>query len=482
MSFNLSELSDEELVLLRERLTQGSQSEQEGFEPQPQLGQQQVPQEQFQEEPQEQGAFSRFLSQAKDEFTGSELSPFETGIGEVIRDVAIPAVAQIPETFVGAKKFGEKIAGKGFELFGQDPNALENIETEQGISKPLEKLTTKNAQEVFDDFTDNKFKTAPGEKAFVSGRATEALKGFAKDTATLLNPVVGGKMNTLRGIGTSLAGTLIPEGLFEAGIIDEDQKDTAKLGTWFSMAFVKPGAMKKAAEGLFTRANNAVKGRIITDSSYPEALISLKNELGSVGGDVLKQNKPALELVDSILKDVESGTFKGEFLTKQVKNLNRLISETGGIHSRQAPPLMKVRGIMQDVAERIGEDIPQFIENFNEGNLLWSGLHSKNGISQWISKTMDKSLLQGLGDKAATAVGLARVGGRVLSIPFKPIVKVADFIDRLATNSAARKFYGQLIKSAAENNVKTGAEALRGLDEEFKGSDSEKNSKKRTKK
>lgn len=443
---DLEAMSDEELNMLEQELNQLEQTQ----------------------EPEEPGIFGRVGQGIQDfvseNITNPEQSPFEAGLSESIRDFGIPTAAAPFEFFDFLAGAGGKAGQKISEFVGLDTQDIE-------ISRPFSSLSTENMQEIFDDFTDGKFKVTEEEKKTLKGKQVEGAKEFARDVALLLNPATPGKMKMLRGIGTAVAGVLVPKGLIHAGIIDEGNKDIAKLGTWIMSSFIKPGEMKKAATRLFNRSEKAMGDTIITDPKFVNELQALRKELTQAGGDTLRANKPAAEIIESILVDVESGTFEGKLIKNQMENINALIRETGGINSKAAPALSKARGVVQNAAERFGVNSPEYIDNLNEGNLLWSGIHAKNGITNWVTKNLDKKLLSGLGDKAATSVGLAKIGGKILASPFKPITKIADFLDRVRTNPAARNFYLDFIMGALERNQKTAQEALIGLDKELQGSE-----------
>jgi len=481
MSANLNSLSDEELVLLEEELNRLDQIQSAGQE---QLPQQQTPQQQQKKKsisdmsiPEEllnifTGAPQAIMDIPKDLIFNPEQSPFEQGIGEVIRDVVIPVATQAPEFYNSLRNAGQGIGGKISELFGgPSSKEIQDVVDEEGrrfgISDPSKKLNAKQLQQTFDEFTDNKFKVSPEEKRTSRGKIKEASKDFVKDVATLANPLTPGKLNLLRSIGTAIAGEVVSSVLVESGFIDEKNKDLAKLGTWFMGSFVRPGAIREQASNFFKRADNAVKGRIITDIDYPDFLKNLKTSLSEAGGEVLKKNDPTIKFIDSLLKDVESGTFKGELLTKQVKNVNRAIKEVGGPQTSQGQVLSRLRSEMQNVAERVGESIPEFLDNFNEGNSLWRGLETKNVVSYFASKNFDKAFLKNLGPQTSLALGLGKIGKNILSLPFLPLLKVADITQRIATNPAARKAYARYISSALNNNQKVAQEAVKELDEEL---------------
>lgn len=388
---------------------------------------------------------------------------FESGLNEVIRDVVMPVAADVPQLIGQGVTEATSLFDPLAKKFGiPTSEELKQKGQEAGVVQKENAFSLENSTKIFDELTDFRFKDNKEEGM------KKYSKELARDFFRLVNPAIPGNMSTLRAFGTALAGTVAPEILESMGVIDEGQKDYAKLGTWFLSSFVRGPTIRNAATDFYNRAESAISGHIITDNVYVNDIRTLRNNLREAGGESLRANQPALEFIDSVLTDVGSGTFRGEILSKQVRNLNQKIKEAGGINTDSGRQLMRIREPMQEVAERVGQNIPEFIQNFNEGNALWAGSHFQNSISRWATEHIDNFLYKDLTQGAKDILGIAKKGGKIVALPLIPIQRLANTTELIFRNEAALNYYIRYMTEAMRGNTKVAIEALKSFNEETK--------------
>ena len=458
MTIDLSQFSTEELQAMLSNLEQQEQLKEAPLTPE------QVKQQRLEELSTEELLQMGGIQRPEPSLTQQAFS----GTGEITRDVLLPAATAPFDLFNTIGKGLESavstitdpiVGALGLPTSSQIEERME--EKFPGITK---KSPTEFVEETFDDLTDGQFRVRKGDQT----QFKKALKDISRDTLTLLNPLFPGKIGKLRAIGTSIAGVLGSDTLANLGIIDEGNKDLAKMGIWVASSMIRPGAMKKAAEGFYQRADNAIKDVVVTDNVVMTELGNLRENLNAVGGGALKMNKPAIEMTDGILKSFKDGTFDGKLIRQAVKNVNRAITESGGILSKEAGPLRQVRGVLQDLAERVGEGNPEFIKNFNEGNALWSANNLRNSVTRYTLDKIDRKFLQELSETSKWALGITKLAGKIVALPLRPIKKGIDLIENFSTNEAARRFYMKALEEISKNNAPAAKIAIQKMDEEFR--------------
>jgi hypothetical protein len=246
----------------------------------------------------------------------------------------------------------------------------------------------------------------------------------------------------------------------DAGILDEGNKDLAKIGFFTFSSFFKPGQLLKQAKSFGSEARSSIKDVIIQDSELGSDVSNFVSKLRQAGGQTLEKNKPAIEFAESLLADVESGNFKGEILTDAVDNLNSRLTEVG-FNSKEGQRLFKIRNILQKSAQKVGETNPEFINNFNEGQSIWSALHTKNTVSQFMKRFVPKAVLKTLPKELQSFLGATGEAA------FLPVDLPADFLRRFGNPSVLR-FYSNLITNVAANKLPAAANNLKNLNKEFK--------------
>lgn len=396
--------------------------------------------------------FEGLKQQFIDEFTSPEQSPFEEGLGFALRDVGAPIAGALPDlaqTAIDATRAGGDFVGSLFGLPGS-----EEIAKQTGVQPAQVPFQTKQLQGFIDEATDGQFANAPDDVKLISN--------IAKDGSLL----AAGGGGLVRSIATSALSNLAARGLVDADVIAEENEDLAKVGFFISSAFIRPGAMKDAAKRMFGKAEEAMGSRIITDNLVADDIKDVIRNLRSAGGETLTRNKEAISFAESLLTDMESGTFEGKNIIKGVRNLNEKLGEFAfdKDFEKFKQSFGQVRQALQGAAERAGVSNPEFINAFNESNSLWSAIHTRNTVGNYVKQKLPKKLFDVLSPtlKKYLSGGIEAVA--------KPVDIPIDFMRRLKEPSVQR-FWRNFIVNVMEENFPAANENLKNLDNEIKKDD-----------
>jgi len=360
-----------------------------------------------------------------------------------------------PSILSGLKAVGRGFAGgfhelaRGFGGLPEKPEELKILEELQGV-QPREEMS-------FDEAV--KTVLPPSGKGY-----EKEVEEISRDATILLSPLGPVKgLSLMRSIGTSLFSNMASKGLVDAKVIDEGNRDLAKFGLTFFSNFVRPLSISKTAKGLLNNAEELVKDTIITDYQAAPMLKEIARDLKRAGGSEV--NPRAIGFLDGIIKDVDSGTFQGDLVTKAVRNLNKLRQKVG-FASADGIALNKVRGGLQNIAENIGVNKPGFINSWNEGNQLYQAANSQNAVSAFIKKKIPlstakeapKSMLLLLGiQPKALGIGASLYGANA----------VANSINRVAKFPAVQRLYLKFINQAMSDNVSASIKTFNQLKKAF---------------
>lgn len=472
MGLNLQNLSDEELDLLESRLNQQQPSTKTQSAQFPEIQQQtnlqnlsdkqlkQLEQQFINEEARE-----RFLNPEPIRPTQTGLSGLESPeevqpafgggeLGTFFRGVAAPVVGLVPDILQTLRNIQRGGADVFSKFVGLPTN--EDIQERTGIAPSELPFTTENLQKTFDQLTDGQFKDSPDN--------IKLANNIVRDTALLftpLGPVRGQQF--LRSLGTSIFSNLGAKGLVSAGMIDEDNEDLTKLGLMFTSSFIRPVSIRGAARRFLNDAERSIQNVVVTDTQAANELREVARNLRRAGG--VEVNPRAINFVEGLIADVESGTFEADTVTRAVRNLNRLIRRLGPT-SDEALALGNVRRGLQNIAERIGQSRPEFIRNWNEGNQLFQAANTRNFISEWARNRIPNEFLRRLPLETLSLLGLGVVKGKLAPIALGANITMNAFT-RLARFPAVQRLYGRFIQEALSNNVQAATRTLDQIKKAF---------------
>lgn len=203
--------------------------------------------------------------------------------------------------------------------------------------------------------------------------------------------------------------------------------------------------VKEDAKGLSSKVNSLLK-QTSKGASTPEKEVA-KKFLLDVDEKIGAGNKIALDEVTQLKRDVNKILY--DPLTKK---------ETAHL-------LKPITTEFDDLIKEYAKKSPEFAENFYKAEDIWRGLNLQSKATKYLNKYVDldkyplaKYLLLGGSAYLGGAKGLAAVGGAL------GVRESSKAIDLLRKSYEARKYYGNTLKAALEQNAPAALREAKKLD------------------
>ena len=364
--------------------------------------------------------------------------------------------SRIVESLAGlpgeAKGMGLSLAKKGLENFGA-PRAAKALKGFEGpTSESLRDLSTK----IF------------GEKVTPHNEKEKLIDDIVSDAAVLAIPIKG-KIPFARSIGTAIAGNVSEKVAKELGIGEKGQA-AAKIGTFFLAGLSGKGGVKKYWKQQYKLADEAVPKRALMDSNKIDRQLDVLSRKLRKGG----VETPSQKFVEKPIKDLQKLTRGGEMRVEDAveakKKINELRSslfdEVKGRSGQKGARtrLNDIAAFLDEGLAKYGKENPTFMEHYKNANEAYAGFHQSKKVGNWIS-----SAIPG-GKKGKASLLLAEVLFKPASLkatlPGFAAFKGGELLTRMFKNPTLRKFYGNLMKDAIDENK---AGFLRNLTQLQKG-------------
>jgi hypothetical protein len=285
----------------------------------------------------------------------------------------------------------------------------------------------------------------------------------------------------LRNIGIPLAANAAKEGLKLSG--NEKNSDMAKLGLMVGLDLIsqRKGGAKKYAGELFNQSEKIVpKGAMLKSTAFEKSLDKLDKTLSS-GGSAPSTEK-ALRKVNEIQSKIKNGEIEIKELIDFRKNINEIISETGGFEV-QLPKAIKRKAIanLGDVKKEVINGLneygqkhnPEFLKLNKSANEAYAAYESSNKIANFIGKSI-KGTLKTPAIKALFGIGtgmgaytyptiLAKTA--VAGVPALAGYEAYKILHQVYQSPTLRKYYGEVLKGAIIGNTSQVSRNLKALDQ-----------------
>ncbi len=353
---------------------------------------------------------------------------------------------------LGAEKI-EKVTGKVREKIGLEP-------LKSGIKKPgapgsqeLKELSTK----IF------------GETVIPQSPTEAFLDDIVSDAAALAIPVKG-KIPFMRSIGTAIIGNLGAKTAEKLGLGEKGQA-VAKLGTFFLAGLTGRGTVKKYWKEQYRLADEAIP------SNAKVTTFGLERKLDHLSGELEKGiSTPSKIFVNTplkkIRKKIKKGTVKVDELVQFKRDINELrgklykdLSGKQSINYAQGK-INDLSGLIDSEIAAYGKKNPAFLKHYRNANEAYAGFNQSKRVGNWVGKQMKSIgkgpllILEGLFPKLLPTMAGLFTG-----------LKSAEFVTRVMRNSTLRRFYGNLVKDAVNENKGGFIKNLRAMEKEIEKSE-----------
>lgn len=444
----------------------GQDKDEFGFVPFEPIKQQQTPQKSDQRQS------TSFI----DEFENGERSISDLGINEQENEEKFPLEGEndldreIERNIAQqTSRIGETIAGAPGDiysfvksLFGGDSET--NLPTSKSLREQSENLSQGYTK------PQNEFEERIGE--------------VQKDIASFLIP--GSKQySMLRNIGIPVVANLAKEGINYTG--NEKLGDATKVGTMIALDLIhlKGGGAKKFAGTLFNESENLIpQGSTLRSSKFEKSLSNLEKSLES-GGSASSKDK-ALKKISEIKSKMNNGEIEVKELIDFRKTINEIKSELGG-YEVQLPKHIKKKAIAnldlvkKEVINGLNEygsnHNPEFLKLNKSANEAYAAYEQSDKLASFIKKSVKNSVknpgvksILGIagGGYGLHAGGLALAkSAAVGAIPAYGLYEGYKVLHQVIQSPTLRKFYGNILKSAASGNASQVSKNAKALEKAF---------------
>lgn len=413
--------------------------------------------------PEEKG--KSFGQELKELFTSTEQTPFEEGLGTTLRAVGSAAIG-LP----GNIRSITKKAGEGTYNFVSSMLGLPSLpETQDFNIIP----TTSDVESAFDVATEGKYIPTEEQRPYY-----EAIQ----DITGMLMPG-SAPLKLFNRIAIPIAGQLAKEGIRMGGG-GETAQELGKAGVLLALSVASLGNGDKYASNLMSQAESMMpEGKMISAKPIENSLKKIKNTTWYKGAD-LPSKRPAKQLVDAIEKNIVNGQIEGKMAIQLRKDANELQKNLGAFDIFKKADKKKAIALLNEAKDSVMEGLreygvkqdPLFWKSTQEANKAYAILSESKLISNFIEEYAPvfksnamKSLftataaggqlaLGKMSPLAATAVGGSALGAAGLA-------KSAQILYRVAKDEKLRKYYINVLESAAKSDSKTMITNMQKLDE-----------------
>lgn len=286
----------------------------------------------------------------------------------------------------------------------------------------------------------------------------------------------------MRNIGIPVIGNLSKYGLEKLGA-GEKAQSYGKMGLMVALDLLanrNPGGAKAYTSELFRKADNAIpEGMLIDASKLEKSLEKLESELSKGGSR--PTTRQALEKVSEIGKEIKSGTIDAKRLAAYRPSINEAIEELGGFKF-DIPKRLKVQTVknLNDVKNSVistlndyGEKFnPEYLKNAQSANEAYAAIQKSNLIANLLHDKIPyapkSAAVQSLFHYAPYAAGAALTklsplagAGAITGYGAYQGLKV---LIQVMKSPALRKYYTDVLISAARENIPKTTKNLIALD------------------
>ena len=402
-------------------------------------------------------------SPSGDIFDQIEYQESPTPLGELGRHIArtgsrvAESVLGLPSDILQTAQLGarglEKGASKIREKIGLSP--LKTQEKPKGLpgSEELRDISTK----IF------------GEVVTPQDKKESFIDDIVSDASVLAIPVKG-KIPFMRSIGTALAGNLGAKGAEQLGFGEKGQT-AAKIGAFFLSGLAGKGNVKKYWNQQYKLAEEAVPSRARLDAN------KLDRKLDHLRADLRKGGieTPSQKFVEKPLNDLQKiivdGELKVEDAVKAKQKINELraglFDEVKGKQGQKyaRTKINDISHFLDETLEKYGKENPTFLKHYKAGNEAYGGFQQSKRVGNWINRNIPFGRLGKTG--LIILEGIFKPASLKATLPAAAAFKGGELFTRMFKNKTLRRYYGNLIKDAINENKSGFLRNLKGMEKEI---------------
>ena len=308
-----------------------------------------------------------------------------------------------------------------------------------------------------------------GEYLKPRNRNEELYDEFIGDLATLALPVKGKipfKGALTKALGANLAGYAAEQ------IGGEGLGKGAKIAYFLgSGIFGGRNALKEIQDNSYRKAEDLIapiKKSGYASSSLNEKLKDVSKWTKAGVGSASPDKKLVSELLEKVKEHGKSGRISVNQLVESKKDMNALLRDPY-VSKTAKDQIKRASGILNSEIEAYGKSSnPEFLKFYREADNINKGLNQTSKVNAFLQDNFN--LDQILTSKIVKGLFASKLYG-VASTPFavgtaaagNVASKVVKFGELLANSSEARKYYANVLKSAASENKNAVAQNLARL-------------------
>lgn len=242
------------------------------------------------------------------------------------------------------------------------------------------------------------------------------------------------------------------------------QQAAAAIGTSFLTHRLTNKSLGQISKDLYTKSNELAKDVVIPADKLVSRLDSLQEVMNK---GVKTGPKSRINTLISELKDKSSGgVIPLEELIETRKNINEVSKEFTKSQLKGSENFWKaVRSSVDSTIDDYGKLNPEFGNTYREANSLYKGIQESKKMETWIKSHVKES-----------AVGLAgnfllkhlELMSGISPVKAAVIGKSALFTKSLIKNPGFRKAYKDILKNAANENIRGTARAFKDFNYQAK--------------
>lgn len=371
---------------------------------------------------------------------------------------------------------GARTASRVAETFAGIPGDLSDI-VQSGVLSGLESIVgipaSNEAKEKMKGYRPPTSQELQGlsekvTKGYTKPQSEKEQEGdeFTKTVASLLGPI-----KFRKALGLATVGTGVSKGLGALGF-DEPIKDAGKFGTIFTLSMFNPKGVQNLYNGLYDKVRSSVPNINLNVVPLETRLNSIEKALEK---GVSTSNKEAvLRPIRELKSKIKDGFIPAEDLIQARFDLNDLMGDPELLKKgKNAFPLV-VRAVNKSIkgSHQLGQNIKK---NLTEADEAYGAYKQSTKASDFIKKVLPEKPLK----HAILATGLEALTYPEAIIPSVGafiagggLVKGYEMLSRINANPTMRKYYLEMLKSAANENKVSTIKFLNKLDQEFQKSSS----------
>lgn len=367
--------------------------------------------------------------------------------GDVMRS------AQAASTFVG--KGPEKIR----EKIGLKPLNKEIAKPSIPGSQELKEMSTK----IFGDIV-------------VPESETESFIDDIVSDASVLAIPVKGKIPFIRSIGSAIAGNVASKGAEKLGA-KEGGQTAAKLGAFFLSGLAGRGNVKKFWNQQYSLAEKAIpEGAKLDAFKLDRQLDKLSHELRKGGIET-----PSQRFVEKPLKELQKIIYDGELRVEDAvaakKKINELRSglfeevKGKGGQKYARTKINEIANFLDESLEKYGKQNPDFFKHYKAANEAYGGFQESKRVGNWINSKLPFGKLGKHG--AIILEAIFKPASLKVALPALGVLKGGEIVTRMFKNPTLKRFYGNLMKDAVNENKFGVLKNLKSMEKEIEKNDPE---------